>query len=234
MKTWFLLLLVITPLCSSAQGVVYVPSPSIPGQNLPFSNYGVVMGGDGTWESPEYNIDLNGDGVVDYSLSVHNNGFDIIPAGSNSVLCVPLDNYGSAGVTSLGTGVVVGGSLTPGTFWGNSGNVVGNPNLNYFIDFHTIGLFSPQWGTFALTSGFVGLQFWINNQSYYGFLQLDTRWNFGAGGIYQGYGWNTTPDEPITTTFFRDLFQPPDVPEPSTFALLALSSLAIGLMRRKV
>jgi hypothetical protein len=170
---------------------------------------------------------------VDYTLSVHNSIFDIIPAGSNSVLSVPLDDYGSAGVAALGTGVVLGGSLTPlpaGAFWGNSGNVVGNPNINYFIDFGTIGLYSPQWGTFALTSGFVGLQFWINNQTYYGFLQLDTRWNFGAGGLYQGYGWNTTPGDSITTTYFRDLIQ---VPEPSTLALLALFGVAAGLLRRK-
>jgi len=182
----------------------------------------------------EYDIDINGDGIVDYILSVQNNIFDIIPTGSNSVLSVPADDYGDADVPPLRAGIVIGGSLTPlppGTFWGNSSNVVGNPNLNYFIDFGTIGLYSPQWGTFALTNGFVGLQFWINNQAYYGFLQLDTRWNIGAGGIYQGYGWNTTPGDSITTTYFRDTFQPPDVPEPSAWSLIAISASLI-LCRR--
>jgi hypothetical protein len=232
MKNWCLILLVLNPLCALAQGVVYVPSPFIPGQYPPFNQYGVSIG----MYSPdvqEYAIDINGDGIVDYTLSVQNDIFDIIPAGSNSVLSVPLDDYGDAGVAPLGAGIVIDSltPLPPGTFWGNSGNVVGNPNLNYFIDFATIGLYSPQWGTFAITTGFVGLQFWINNQAYYGFLQLDTRWTVvGAGGLYQGYGWNTTPGGSITTTYFRDMLQ---VPEPSTWALLTAGA-ALMLCRRKI
>lgn len=111
MKIGFLLLLALNPLCALAQGVVYLPSPSIPGQYPPFNQYGVSIG---TY-SPDvqtYAIDINGDGIVDYTLSVQNNIFNIIPAGSNSVLSVALDNYGDAGVAPLGAGIVID-SLTP-------------------------------------------------------------------------------------------------------------------------
>lgn len=239
MKNWLLLLLVSPPLCALAQGVVYVPSPSIPAQGLPFSQYGVVIGAGGEpSELPEYNIDLNGDGVVDYTLSVvhaQNAGissvlqFNIVPAGSNSVLAY-VDQHGAADAANLGAGVVLGSqtpSLSP--IWANVGNTY-PPVLNYTADLHIIGQDQFSFGPFALTTGFIGLQFWVNNQAYYGFLQMDTRFSPNYGGLYQGYGWNTTPGGSITTTYFRDLIQ---VPEPSTSVLLALFGIVAGLVRRR-
>ena len=233
MKIWLLLLLALNPLCALAQGVVYVPSPSIPGQGLPFSQYGVMIGAGGEpWELPEYNIDLNGDGIVDYTLNVNaslagSDQFSIVPKGNNSVLAY-VDQYGSANAVNLGAGAVIGSqssSLNP--IWANSGNSY-PPLINYIFATGVIG--DPAvFGTFVNTTGFIGLQFRVNNQAYYGFLQMDTRFSL-YGGLYQGYGWNTTPGDSITTTYFRDLIQ---VPEPSIFALLALSGVAAGLVRRK-
>jgi len=236
MKILALLLLVFSPLCASAQGVVYVPSPSIPEQGLPFSQYGVLIE---PGEASEYNITING--VVEYTLSVvyaQNAGissvlqFDIVPTGSNSVLAY-VDQYGGADVANLGAGVVLGPqtpSLSP--IWANSGNSY-PPVLNYTVGLDTTSQTQFTFGTFALTTGFIGLQFWIDNQAYYGFLQMDTRFSPLYGGLYQGYGWNTTPGGSITTTYFRDLIQVPDVPEPSTLALLVLCGVATGLVRWK-
>lgn len=238
MKLWLLLQLALSPLCASAQGVVYVPSPSIPGQYPPFNQYGVMIGAGGAGEASEYNIDITGDGIVDYTLSVvhaQNAGissvlqFNIVPTGSNSVLAY-VDQYGAADAVNLGAGVVIGpqsSSLNP--IWANMGNSY-PPVLNYTVDLHIIGQDQFTFGTFALTTGFIGLQFWVDNQAYYGFLQMDTRFSPNYGGLYQGYGWNTTPGESITTTYFRDLLQ---VPEPSIFELLALSGVAAGLVRWK-
>jgi len=233
MKQCILIVLVATTtLCASAQSVVYVPAPSIPGQSLPFSQYGVMLGG----YSPEvqtYAIDINGDGVVDYTLNVNptlagSDQFSITPMGNNSVLAY-VDQYGAANAANLGAGAVVGSqssSLNP--IWANSGNSY-PPVLNYTIATGVIG--DPfLFGTFVNTTGFVGLQFWVGNQAYYVFLQMDTRFSPNSGGLYQGYGWNTTPGDSITTTYFRDLIQ---VPEPSIFALLALSGVAAGLVRWK-
>jgi hypothetical protein len=80
------------------------------------------------------------------------------------------------------------------------------------------------------TTGFIGLQFWVDNQAYYGFLQMDTRFSPLYGGLYQGYGWNTTPGDSITTTYFRDLIQ---VPEPETWMLTVIGGLTLTLVRRK-
>lgn len=236
MKIRFLLLLALSPLCASAQGVVYVPSPPFPGQYPPFNQYGVMIGKYAP-EVQDYAIDLNEDGVVDYTLTM-NAGlsgfpqFNIIPAGNNSVLAY-VDEYGAANVVNLGVGVVLGpetpSSLNP--IWANSGNSY-PPTLNFGpVD---LGIDQSQlvFGTFASTTGFVGLQFWIDDQAYYGFLQLDTRWTLAtAGGMYQGYGWNTTPDESITTTYFRDLLQ---VPEPSTWTLLGLGIVMLAWRKRKL
>jgi hypothetical protein len=120
MRIRLLLLLALSPLCASAQGVVYVPSPSIPGQGLPFSQYGVVIGAYSP-EVQEYAIDLNGDGIVDYTLNVTHTlagseQFSIAPLGRNSVLAY-VDQYGDANAVNLGAGEVIGsqsgGSLSP-------------------------------------------------------------------------------------------------------------------------
>jgi hypothetical protein len=233
MKIRISLLLALSPLCALAQGVVYVPSPSIPGQGLPFSQYGVMIGG-AAEELPEYNIDINGDGIVDYTLTI-NAGlgsiwqFNIVPKGNNSVLAY-VDSIGGVDAINLGAGQVVGpqsSSLNP--IWVNPGNGF-PPTINYFVNNDVIGQTQWEFGTFLNTTGFIGLQFWVNNQAYYGFLQMDTRFSPLYGGMYQGYGWNTTPGDSITATYFRDTLQ---VPEPSTSVLLALFGIVAGLVRRR-
>jgi hypothetical protein len=232
MRIWFLLLLASNPLCALAQGVVYVPSPSIPGQGLPFSQYGVLIE---PGEAPEYNIDINGDGIVDYTLTLNaglSGGvyeFNIVPASSNSVLAY-VDGDGAADAVNLGAGVVLGSqtpSLNP--IWANSGNSYA-PLINYYVNYDVIGQTQWEFGTFVNTTGFIGLQFWVDNQAYYGFLQMDTRFSPLYGGLYQGYGWNTTPGDSITTTYFRDLIQ---VPEPETWMLTVIGGLTLTLVRRK-
>lgn len=234
MKACFLLLLALTPLCAPAQGVVYVPSPPYPGQYPPFNQYGVGISPYSP-DVPEYDIDLNEDGNVDYTLTM-NAGlsgipqFNIIPAGSNSVLAF-VDEFGAANVVNLGEGVVLGpdtpSSLNP--VWANPSNSY-PPILNFGPVDLGPGYTQLVYGTFASTTGFVGLQFWINNQAYYGFLQLDTRWTVAtAGGLYQGYGWNTTPGESITTTYFRDLLE---IPEPNSANLFLISGGLFCISRK--
>ena len=218
MKIWLLILLALNPLCASAQGVVYVPSPVIPGQL--FGQYGVMISPQ-AGNLREYAIDLDGDGVVDYTLSVTHAQdagissvwqFNIVPSGSNCVLAIP-ESGGVSDAANLWPGAVIGpeGSSTTPAVWLNNQSSF-PPILNYFIDLETLGQTQWVFGTFAGNTGFIGLKFWANGQAHYGFLQMDCRFDVVGpldGGLYQGYGWNTTPGEPITTTYFRDRFYPP-------------------------
>jgi len=227
MKFLIFIVFALSPLCAIAQGVVYVPAPSYPGQYPPFNQHGVVIGPYAP-DVQNYDIDLNGDGIVDYMLSVTHAQdasissvlqFNIVPTGSNSVLAT-VDEYGAAMAVNLGAGEVVGSQSS----WANAGNNY-PPILNYFINLNIIGQDQFTFGNFVNDTGFVGLQFWADNQEYYGFLQIDTRFSPLYGGLYQGYGWNTTPGESITTSYFRDTIQVPDVPEPGGWALLVAGSV---------
>ena len=60
-----------------AQGTIVFVTPSVP------IYYGPV--GDGT----QRNLDLNGDGITDFTLFFDIGGADLIPSGSNSVIVIP-------------------------------------------------------------------------------------------------------------------------------------------------
>jgi hypothetical protein len=148
--------------------------------------------------------------------------FNIVPAGSNSVLAY-VDQDGAADVVNLDAGVVIGSqNQSTSPTWANSSNSY-PPIINYFVSLNIDGLMQDEFGPFVGNVGFIGLKFWVKNQSYYGFLQLDCRFSFPYGGLYQGYAWNTTSGESITTSYFRNTLA---VPEYSTTITSTASNCA--------
>jgi len=136
---------------------------------------------------------------VDFTLSADSEqncpALDIIPSGSNAVLAYAVYT------ANLGEGTVVGpssGLLSP--VWATSSSVITIEN--------DIGVY----GLFTDTSGYIGLELYVDGAVHYGFLQIDCRGYSGFGGFYEAYGYNTVAGQPITTTA---------VPEPFVLASLA-------------
>ena len=222
MKGWILLLLQLLPLGLRAQSsVVFVPAPPLAVNPANPSSHGVSIS-PGLGDTPSYNIDLNGDGVVDFTLTsvLHSQAFDIIPAGNNAVLAYVVDSFGSSEVAKLGVGDFVGPSSSMSPVWQSSitispGNVI-YPNITAsFNDFTE--------GDFYNSSGAIGVEFFANGKPYYGFLQIDCRAYGGYGGFFEGYAWNTASGEGLTVE---------PVPEPGTWVLLALGAAAFAVRRK--
>jgi hypothetical protein len=137
---------------------------------------------------PSYGIDLDHDGVLDFTLTAIEYdilaAFEIIPAGTNAVLSVDGTYVANlpAGAVLSAQGSSVGGS------WQES--------VNYITAF---GEGEPDTGQFLWTNGFIGLRFTSGGKVHYGFLQINCA-DYIVGGFYQGCGWNQTPGASVTTT----------------------------------
>ncbi len=176
----------------------------------------------GIGDLPSYGIDLNGDGLVDFTLSSSYlyQGFVITPTGNNAVLSYVVDSFGSSFAANLSPGTLVGPQSSLSPVWQQT--IVFPTGTIYPVI--TAGYSDGVYGQFAGAAGFVGLQFMVGNETHYGFLQIDCLGYAGDGGFYEGYGWNTTPGAPITTTF---------VPEPGNWALLGLGAATLWLKRSR-
>jgi len=153
-----------------------------------------------------YGIDINGDGIADFAFSIKSGGgnfeLDIVPVGSNAVLC----HSNISMVCNLVPGTPVG-SQCPGLWWNEPDNgaplLVCASNTAGPQDGGGGGVVMPfSWGDFAWTNGFIGLRFCtVNHETHYAFLQMDCSISAapGLGGLYLGCGWNTAPSDPITT-----------------------------------
>jgi hypothetical protein len=216
MKKYLLVVALLIPVLAHGDGVVLSPAPALWVNPANPWSYGISIG-PGYSGVSEYPIDLNNDGVVDYTLTskYREQTFCILPSGSNAVLSYVIDSFGSSFVANLDEGTQIGplSSLLP--IWQTT---TGAGNSPQFI---TSGFTADGVdGLFADTSGYIGLEMYVNGEVHYGFLQIDCRGYSGGGGFYEGYGYNTLAGQPIITQ---------SVPEPSGVALLGLG-LAIGCL----
>lgn len=216
------IIVALLPMLARAQGVILSPAPASQVDPANPSNYGVGISPYSP-DQPTYGIDLNGDGIVDFTLTStdHYQSFDIIPSGNNAVLSFLTDSSGSSEAANLTQETVIDSSTASSlsAVWqlaiSNSHGTL-YPNI-------TAAYADGVQGQFAYASGFIGLETYVNGQIHYGFLQIDCLGYDGIGGFYLGYGYNTVAGQPITIT---------SVPEPSVFALLAVSGMAFRFLRR--
>jgi hypothetical protein len=161
-------------------------------------------------------LDLNGDGLADYLLICTLQGVYLSPQNNNSVIA-----DGSYLVAALNQGEVISFSLNPAYQWINAGNVPGgNATIGASAIFDGEYFYT---GNFSGLDAFIGLQFQFDGTTHYGWMEVNNYPNAAAGQVL-GWAYETSPNTPITAGA---------VPEPSTFTLLAISGVAVGLLRRK-
>jgi len=169
-----------------------------------------------------YELDLDQDGTVDFHVNKGgSSGFAASGIGHNASLAVPEQppDIGAL-ITPIPAGEYIGPSLTPPNAWFETYSFEPIPGFPVTVPatFHacyTTGCI----GAFHDVTAFWGVQFEIDGNLHYGWVQVETLGGIRTGGNVLDWAYNTIPGQPILAG---------QVPEPGTISLLVLGAVAIA------
>jgi hypothetical protein len=202
-----LAVLLALPITGEAHGIIYEQLPPSPSLGLvqdtngnftdPFALYDAqglrLWGNAGT--PAIYNLVFNGQAA--FTFTSQDTGFDIDPMASNKVIGGYLDNFGAAGAYPLSGGALIGPDTGTNYTWIGHDPVLGGLVLATERDSGTIGSPILFTGPFAgITAAYIGLQFYSDNQVYYGWVRVGAPATINGGWIYD-YAYQTQPNTPI-------------------------------------
>ena len=198
------LLLVATTETGSGQGIIY-GTPSQPIGYNPVNNV-------------SFDIDVNGDGTVDYTVISQFGQVLLQPHWDNRIITIPASppDLGYL-VAALPTGFSIGSSLDPVYAWyDRNTDAFGTAVIGVQMDVGAISYFLGQ-------TAFVGLDLVYGGEDHYGWMRIDNPLQIVAGQIVD-WAYQTRPNTPILAGA---------VPEPSAEALIILAGGLILLGRKR-
>ncbi|MGO8983984.1 MAG: hypothetical protein ACLPHI_01115 [Terriglobales bacterium] len=191
-----------------------------------------------------YSLDLNQDGIVDFTLKNHSHGttsgFDaslfVRPAEGNAV-AGHITRFGFNWAYALGSGMLI--DKVERHF------APGRASMAYSNFFLTQTFRGGSWlSSPGVQARFLGLRFKIDGKLHYGWARLNVRTYFTQiTATLTGYAFETIPDKPIKAGAEQGTDESVEQPgpaaftqpaqKPATLGMLALGSPALSIWRRK-
>lgn len=188
-----------------------------------------IVWGDPSWGGLRRQaIDIDGDGSIDFSIETEALATGLSAPGLSAVFGVQDPPPDDIGVYVL--------TLDPGEEIGPALAARYGPDAGFYRDeteggWQTLaGGFSSEYGIvvvgdFVLRRAYAGLRFKINEQTHYGWVDLENYFlSNGAAFRVHGWGYETEPDRPILAGA---------VPEPGVLMMLALGGGWLLIQRRR-
>ena len=207
--------LALTVLNACGQGtIVYGQFPPTSPVVFPYDAQGTRLWAEDPSTPQTYNLTIGGQTAFTFYSGTE---FSIIPSSLNAVIGVQpgLPNDPSPFTMALAASQLIGPDAA-GYAW--LPNILGGDTLVASRDIGTIGYFT------GVESAYIGLQFQIAGQTYYGWVRAGAPVVGINGGWIYDYAYETVPNTPILAG---------QVPEPSPVTLCLLGIITLSLRYQK-
>jgi hypothetical protein len=209
-----------------AAGFFVPAAPGILAQGVIVTTLPAPIGMSSDLFSIFYPIDVNGDGLTDFTFGADPGFIGLRTERANQVIVrlSPPPNIGGP-VAKLENGFQIGSSLDPQLAWISSDPVGGYVSPGE-IAFATIAISldsgsSSEWPGSPGARGFIGIQLELDDGFHFGY--FDVVMAAEGGGVLLGWAYNSIPNASI--------FASP-VPEPSAGCLLMVGGILLAFARR--
>jgi hypothetical protein len=206
---------------------LFVPAaPGIMAQGVIVTTLPAPIGMSSDLFSTFYPIDVNGDGLTDFTFGADPGFIGLRTELANQLMyrIDPPPNLGGL-VANLPVGFGIGSSLEPQLGW-RSSDLLGGYVSPGEIAFATIAIYlssgsSSEWPGSPGARGFIGIQLELDDGFHFGY--FDVVMAAEGGGVLLGWAYNSIPNASI--------FASP-VPEPSAGCLLMVGGILLAFARR--
>lgn len=160
-----------------------------------------------------YDLDFNGDSIIDLLFMSTGMWFDVDPPGDNRVVA------GGNGVRALSEGYEIGPSVAPDEW---QQGIFG-------LTLNSSAIVPPgeviSTGEFLETTAFMGVKFYIDELVHYGWVRISNPFPV-TGGVIVDFAYETDPGVGI-------LAGAGTIPEPATATLILTGCILLALRRKK-
>jgi hypothetical protein len=175
----------------------------------------------GTFQGGTLPVDLNGDGLIDFTFVSTRRDFTVDTGSLNAVIAVPAGGLDLGGwAMPLLAGHDISSTTSGGLIWYQTFQTpFGSASalLTSCMDVGCIGLFTGQ-------NAYMGVRFQASDGTHYGWMRLELPFVGVNGGYIREWAYDTRVNAPIFAGA---------VPEPSVVGLVSLSGAGFWLFRRR-